>query len=83
MQQLLSQSLVQTQFNDKLTEQLCNLERSIMTCQMALEQVHHKIDTMGKFHDCLIMQLCLRPGIFYFAQKLSSYKLTKKSNWDF
>lgn len=46
MQQLLSQSLVQMQFNDKLTEQLSNLERSVMTCQMALEQVHHKIDTM-------------------------------------
>lgn len=53
MQQLLSQSLVQMQFNDKLTEQLSNLERSVMTCQMALEQVHHKIDTMGKLQDSL------------------------------
>nr|XP_022305861.1 transient receptor potential cation channel subfamily M member 1-like [Crassostrea virginica] len=46
MQQLVTQALLQSQFNDKLTEQLSSLERNIMACQMALEQVHHKIDTM-------------------------------------
>ncbi|XP_055996761.1 transient receptor potential cation channel subfamily M member-like 2 [Ostrea edulis] len=46
VQQLLTQSTLQTQFNNKLTEQLCSLERHIIACQMALEQVHHKIDTM-------------------------------------
>ncbi|XP_061181386.1 transient receptor potential cation channel subfamily M member-like 2 [Saccostrea echinata] len=46
IQQLLTQTLLQMQFNNKLTEQLSSLERHIMSCEMALEQVHHKIDIM-------------------------------------
>lgn len=84
MQQLLSQSLVQMQFNDKLTEQLSNLERSVMTCQMALEQVHHKIDTMGKLQDSLHHGSLFKTWNFsVFSQKLFSYKLIKKPNSDF
>ncbi|XP_062585972.1 transient receptor potential cation channel subfamily M member 3-like [Saccostrea cucullata] len=45
IQQLLTQTLLQMQFNNKLTEQLSSLERHIMRCEMALEQVHHKMDT--------------------------------------
>ena len=65
MQQLVTQALLQSQFNDKLTEQLSSLERNIMACQMALEQVHHKIDTMGK---------CTRPFMLHiFTVHMSSH----------
>lgn len=84
MQQLLSQSLVQMQFNDKLTEQLSNLERSVMTCQMALEQVHHKIDTMGKLQDDpFIMVLCSRPEIFLFCSETVFIQVDKETKFRF
>lgn len=33
-----------------MTEQMSNLERQLITCSIALEQIAHKIDTIGKFN---------------------------------
>lgn len=49
IEQLVTQSKLQKEFNDKMTEQMSNLERQLIVCSLALEQIAHKIDTIGQF----------------------------------
>lgn len=49
---LVTQSKLQKEFNDKMTEQMSNLERQLIVCSLALEQIAHKIDTIGQFYSC-------------------------------
>lgn len=43
---LVTQSKLQKEFNEKMTEQMSNLERQLIVCSLALEQIAHKIDTI-------------------------------------
>lgn len=52
IEQLVTQSKLQKEFNDKMTEQMSNLERQLIVCSLALEQIAHKIDTIGQFYPC-------------------------------
>lgn len=52
IEQLVTQSKLQKEFNDKMTEQMSNLERQLIVCSLALEQIAHKIDTIGQFYSC-------------------------------
>lgn len=47
---LVTQSKLQKEFNEKMTEQMSNLERQLIVCSLALEQIAHKIDTIGQFY---------------------------------
>ncbi|XP_061181423.1 transient receptor potential cation channel subfamily M member 1-like [Saccostrea echinata] len=46
IEHLVTQSKLQREFNDKMTEQMSNLERQLIACSLALEQIAHKIDTI-------------------------------------
>lgn len=51
---LVTQSKLQKEFNEKMTEQMSNLERQLIVCSLALEQIAHKIDTIGQFYSVFI-----------------------------
>nr|XP_022342149.1 transient receptor potential cation channel subfamily M member 1-like isoform X1 [Crassostrea virginica] len=46
IEQLVTQSKLQKEYNDKMTEQMSNLERQLIACSLALEQIAHKIDSI-------------------------------------
>ncbi|XP_062594097.1 ADP-ribose pyrophosphatase, mitochondrial-like [Saccostrea cucullata] len=46
IEHLVTQSKLQREFNDRMTEQMSNLERQLIACSLALEQIAHKIDTI-------------------------------------
>lgn len=46
---MVTQSKLQKEYNDKMTEQMSNLERQLIACSLALEQIAHKIDSIGQY----------------------------------
>ncbi|XP_048781107.2 transient receptor potential cation channel subfamily M member-like 2 isoform X2 [Ostrea edulis] len=73
IQQLVTQSKLQKEFNDKMTEQMSNLERQLITCSIALEQIAHKIDTIDpKARPELVTSVSL-----HMASRESPYPNTK------
>ncbi|XP_062586024.1 transient receptor potential cation channel subfamily M member-like 2, partial [Saccostrea cucullata] len=46
IEHLVTQSKLQREYNDRMTEQMSNLERQLIACSLALEQIAHKIDTI-------------------------------------
>lgn len=54
-----------------------------MTCQMALEQVHHKIDTMGKLQDSLYHAALFKTWIFLICSEIVSVQVDKKIKFRF